>query len=189
MSAQPLHVAHTDHRFPAHLPGLILSQRLRLEPVRPVCLDALYALVEQTDVRRHLFADHALTREEMGRLVVRATHLFETSGRGMWGMRRHGHDDVIGFVCLWPFDSVQGDGPQDELAFALSDTHQGRGFAHEACQALIGYARKQLGWTRLGASADLHNTAANRVLWRLGFAESLVVRGRSGPLRLFKRAL
>lgn len=189
MSVPSLFCAPADRRPSTYVPGLVLTRRLRLEPVQHASVEAIHALVKQTEVRRHLFGDHLPTREELSGLLTTAGELFRTTGRGMWSLRKHGSDDVIGFVCLWPFDGGQQAGTQDELAFALSDIHQGRGFAHEACDAIIGYARRQLGWNRLHASADFHNTAANRVLWRLGFAEYMVVRGRSGPLRLFKRAL
>ncbi len=171
--------------------GVLLTERLRLQPMHRGDLDALHALVVQPGVRRYLFDERILSREETDRMLAASTRQHVENGIGLWGIRAHGSARLIGFVCLWPFAYEEAWGeadaaPKNELGFALDADFHERGYATEACRALIAYARERLGWDRIRASTDLCNNAATRVLWRLRFAETLVVRGRVGPLRLFE---
>lgn len=179
--------------------GVLLTERLRLQPLHRGDLDALHALFVQPGVRRYLFDECTLSREDTDRMLADGTRQYIETGIGLWGIRTHDSAQLIGFVCLWPFAHeyahdwahewarAEADtGPHNELGFALDADFQERGYATEACRALVDYARDTLGWDCVRASTDLCNNAANRVLWRLRFGESMVVRGRVGPLRLFK---
>ena len=175
---------NVEHDAGTH--SVLFTERLRLQPVRRRDSDALHAIVLQADVRRYLFDERSLSREETDQLVATSSRLFRESRIGVWGVSRHGSSRLIGFVCLWPFQIEPGAEPRNELGFALDSGHQNQGYALEACQRVIEYARESLGWSSLHASTDLCNTAANRTLWRLDFIESVVVRGRVGPLRIFR---
>ena len=161
-----------NREAPVENHGVLLTERLCLQPMHRGDLDALHALVVQPGVRRYLFDERILSREETDMMLAASTRQHVESGIGLWGIRTHGSPRLIGFVCLWPFAHEYAPGnadatPQNELGFALdADCHE-QGYATEACRALVAYARECLGWDRVRASTDLCNNAATRVLWRL----------------------
>ncbi|HEX6073437.1 MAG TPA: GNAT family N-acetyltransferase [Sphingomicrobium sp.] len=82
-----------------------------------------------------------------------------------------------------------------EMGYWIARAHWGRGFATEACAALIDIARA-LGLTRLEGSHFVDNPASGRVLEKLGFdATGLVAprmscaRGAEAPARLMRLRL
>lgn len=65
---------------------------------------------------------------------------------------------------------VDGSDPRRaEIGYTLAPAHQGRGFATEAVDALVGYAFDTLGLERIQATADERNAPSIRVVERLGF--------------------
>ncbi len=167
----------------------LMTGRLRLQPMRRSDREALHALATQADVRRYLFDERILSRDDVQRMLLDHARHFIGCGSGLWSIRRHDDAPLLGFVRLWPLQIERDARPHTGLGFALDQTQQEQGYATEACTALIGYARDALGMRCLHAGADPRNSAANRLLWRLGFNESVVVRGRAGPLRIFQREL
>jgi RimJ/RimL family protein N-acetyltransferase len=82
-----------------------------------------------------------------------------------------------------------------ELGYWIARTFWGRGYATEACTALIAIGRS-LGLERLEGSHFLDNPASGRVLEKLGFAPSGIVaprlscaRGVEVPARLMRLRL
>lgn len=65
----------------------------------------------------------------------------------------------------------QDDPRQMELGITLAPAHQGRGYATEALQAVIGYAFGTLGKHRISAVTDAENQAAASLLKRVGFRQ------------------
>jgi RimJ/RimL family protein N-acetyltransferase len=82
-----------------------------------------------------------------------------------------------------------------ELGYWIARAHWGRGFASEACTALIDIART-LGLSRLEASHFIDNPASARVLDKLGFESVGIIaprmscaRGEEAPARLMRLRL
>lgn len=82
-----------------------------------------------------------------------------------------------------------------EMGYWIARAHWGRGFATEACGALLDIART-LGLTELDASHFLDNPASARVLEKLGFEPIGIVaprmscaRGQEIPARLMRLKL
>ena len=82
-----------------------------------------------------------------------------------------------------------------ELGYWIAREHWGRGFATEACRALVDIART-LGFTTLEASHFLDNPASARVLEKLGFEPVGITaplrscaRGAEAPARLLRLRL
>ena len=82
-----------------------------------------------------------------------------------------------------------------ELGYWIARAHWGRGFATEACSALIDIART-LGLSRVEAGHFIDNPASGRVLEKLGFEPSGIIaprmscaRGAEVPARLMRLRL
>lgn len=111
--------------------------------------------------------------------------------------RRHGH----GLLCVALRDAhtpigicglLKRDALDDaDLGYALLPAYRGRGYAHEAAQAVLTQARTALGLRRVAAVVGADNDASEAVLRRLGFAFERHVALRPGepPLRMLVREL
>lgn len=106
----------------------------------------------------------------------------EAAGPGLLTVERKDAADVIGYCGL----VFQGNGAPDEpeLAFELLRAAHNRGYATEAGQAVITWAR-EAGYRRLWATVWDWNVASRRVLEKLGFRES----GQQNPDTVHGRSL
>jgi RimJ/RimL family protein N-acetyltransferase len=78
-----------------------------------------------------------------------------------------------------------------DLGFALCERHWGRGYAREAAEATIDFAREQAGLGTLAAIAQPDNRRSVDLLGRLGFEEGGWIRleGEDVDLQLFLREI
>lgn len=78
-----------------------------------------------------------------------------------------------------------------DLGFALSERYWGKGYAREAAEATIDFAREQAGLDTLAAIAQPDNERSVDLLARLGFEDGGWVRleGEDLDLRLFLREI
>ena len=67
-----------------------------------------------------------------------------------------------------------------EIGYGILEEYQGCGYATEAVGAVVGWALKQPGVTRVEAETELGNRASQRVLEKCGFVPSGVI-GDEGP--------
>lgn len=65
-----------------------------------------------------------------------------------------------------------------DIGYALARDHWGRGYMHEALQALLAFAFIDLDLLRLEADIDPRNTASAASLTRLGFVQEGLLRER-----------
>ena len=85
----------------------------------------------------------------------------------------------------------QEDSRQMEIGITLSPVHQGRGYATEAIECLLGYVFDRLGKHRVIAVTDAENRSAASLFMRLGFrqeahfVEHLWFKGRWGSEFVF----
>ncbi len=161
--------------------AIIETRRLRLTPLRARHADDLLALVTEAWVRRFLFDNQRLDADDIVEMIARSERLHTERGAGGWAVHAHDEEAMAGAFWLWPFQDPQ----RLELAFALSSRWRGRGYAMEAGDALLTHLRDELRWPRVHASTDIGNGASIRTLWRLGFKETGLSAGPTGPLRLF----
>ena len=68
------------------------------------------------------------------------------------------------------FNGPPSAGGEVEIGYALVPAARGAGFAHEAAQLLVVWARSQPGVRAITARVDRGNVPSRRVLQRLGFA-------------------
>ena len=66
--------------------------------------------------------------------------------------------------------------PDPDLGFAFSEEHRGKGYGREAAAAVLAYARRSLGMTRMAAIVSPENEPSLRALASLGFAFERMVR-------------
>lgn len=106
-------------------------------------------------------------------------------GFGYWAVEEKGSGNFVGCVGLW-----QSPGwPELELGYWLLPDHQGKGYACEAAQRCINYARDVLHAPSLVSYIDPTNTPSIKLAERLGATYDstieLVEHGLHGVYRYF----
>jgi RimJ/RimL family protein N-acetyltransferase len=158
----------------------LTTPRLALRPVEPSDVDALWSLWTDADVRRFLWDDRAITRDEAAATVNDCVSLRD-QGLGLWmietGAGANPSPDrqpaAMGCAGLLPVSTAAEYEPRlaglVEPLVALVPNVWGRGYAHESLSALVTYAATTLGLSRLAGVTDVPNTASDRMLRRAGF--------------------
>ena len=144
----------------------IETERLLLRPFRADDLDAFCAIHASPDVVRYLYFDTP-TREAARIMLEKRTRQVEILRQGdklMLALELRG-GAVIGDVFLtWLSEAHK----QGEIGFVLHSTHQGKGLAREAAEAMLKLGFETLGLHRIEAHLDARNAASAKLLERLG---------------------
>jgi RimJ/RimL family protein N-acetyltransferase len=153
------------------------TQRLQLRPATLADLDALWALWTAPAVRRFLWDDRAITRDEAAAAL------------GLWVIEARGEVGATGCAGLLPVSTAAEHDPRlaglVEPLVALAPAAWGRGYAGEALAALLGHAAGALGLARLAGVTDGPNVASDRMLRRAGFRVLGEVPGPRHGLRTY----
>ncbi len=160
---------------------LLHTDRLRLRPCQLDDLDSLHELWIDADVRRFLFDDRQISREEARSFIDMSVATFTDRKYGIWLFFEHQSDRIAGFTGL-----LQSSEELPNLIFGTEPRLWGRGYATEAASAVLRYAFDVLGIEYAIADVDEPNEASIRVLERLGMSRTRreIVNGR--PLLYYK---
>lgn len=137
---------------------MIDTQRLALRPFTPADADDLYAyLSRETVVRFEPYDPFTLEQaaEEAARRAADPNFIAVVH-------KDTGH--VIGNVWF-----ARGEWDTWELGYVFHDAYWGRGYAAEACRAVLAHAFEQRSVRRVVAMCNPENEASWRLLERLGF--------------------
>jgi RimJ/RimL family protein N-acetyltransferase len=159
----------------------LATARLRLCPCTTNDLDALLHLWTDSEVRRYLFDDRVISREEAETRLRSSLASFHTHRFGLWLAYRPGEAATVGFCGL----SLTGDPPEVELLYGIAPSAWGQGLATEAARAVLRHGFIELGLTRIVAGADVPNVASLRVLEKLGMTFTHRMRMEYGEVKYF----
>jgi RimJ/RimL family protein N-acetyltransferase len=167
------------------------TSRLTLRPVSGSDLSDLWRMWTDPEVRRFLWDDRVISREEAATTIADCEAL-SAGGLGLWVLHTRDAIDstpAIGCAGLFPVTTAATYEPRVaglvEPLVALRPEHWGRGYAAEALQALIEHARSTLGLTQLAAVSDVPNVRSDRMLRRAGFNELSETDGPRYRLRTY----
>lgn len=154
---------------------LLHTERLHLRPCQSDDLDSLHQLWTDADVRRFLFDDHQISREEARSLIDMSTATFTNHKYGLWLCFEHQSDWIAGFAGL-----LQSSEDLPNLIFGTRPELWGRGYATEAASAVLRYAFDVLGIEQVVADVDEPNETSIHVLEKLGMSKTgrAMVNGR-----------
>ncbi|QSR33318.1 GNAT family N-acetyltransferase [Nocardioides sp. S5] len=156
-----------------HLETARLVLRPRLEGEASVYRQLWVERDPRVPARRRVDADDRPTVEDIA-AQLRDEAL--AAGLTVLAVEVRGTGEVVGYCGLF---AVHGRPPDEpELAYELLAAAHGRGYATEAAQAVVDWAREN-GYPRLWADVWDWNAASRRVLSKLGFTE--VERQEPGP--------
>ncbi|MDX1442173.1 MAG: GNAT family N-acetyltransferase [Gammaproteobacteria bacterium] len=140
------------------------SDRLQLRPFEDSDLDALHALWTDPDVRRYLWENLELSRDDTAKLLARSRQMFEDEKTGLLAVTPADGDELIGFGGFWYF----GEPPRRQILFGLAPEHWGMGLASELARLLITHGFETLGDSKVIGATDSSNISSQRVMEKAG---------------------
>lgn len=109
--------------------------------------------------------------------------VYEFFGYGVWTVVWKETEEVIGRVGFeQPVASDEGeDSDTPVLGYMIALPWQGKGIAKEVCDAVLSFAREEMGFTAVQVRIDAENTASLKLAGKLGFEGRYVLseEGRS----------
>lgn len=140
------------------------TSRLEMQPCRSGDLDALHNLWRLPLVRRFLWDDVAIDRQQASDVLRDFLDAAATRGLGLWIARVAADAELLGF---WALREI-APGLEVELLYGLAPQAWGQGLATEGARAVLEYAFDVLKLRRVWARTDRPNVASQRVIERLG---------------------
>jgi RimJ/RimL family protein N-acetyltransferase len=161
-------------------PRELRTERLRLTPFSPGDGEALAAINADPQVTRYLeAADRAASLRQAERF---AAH-WDQHGFGLWALRRHGDERLLGFTGLsipFSFPEVL---PAVEAGWRLARDAWGQGYATEAGRVAVDHGFADLGLDEVISLVHAGNERSLAVAARLGLRE----RDRHGAVIVLSR--
>lgn len=148
------------------------TPRLKIREIKVEDVARLYELYSDERITQYmepLFRDPgqetAYTREYI-------KNVYGFYGYGMWIIENKETGQVIGRAGLEYKEGFDG----LELGFMLGVDYQHKGYAYEACSAVLRYGISELGQNRYYALTDEQNAASVSLCRRLGFTKKGIVK-------------
>jgi ribosomal-protein-alanine N-acetyltransferase len=127
----------------------IETARLRMRPFARDDVEALHRLWTDPQVRKYLWDDIVIPREQAVEVVESSIASFEQRGFGLWTAFPKDKDKLIGFCGLRLF----GDPPEAEILYGLALEYWGQGLATEVSNAMLWFGFAECGLDRIYAGA------------------------------------
>jgi len=151
----------------------IETRRLQIRPFIPDDVAALHRHWTHPEVRKYLWDDIIISREQVVEVVESSINSFAMKGFGLWAVFPKEKTDLIGF-CGFRFF---GEPPEIEILYSIAPEYWGQGLATEAAQAMLRCGFEEHGFERIYAGADPPNAASFRVMEKCGmtFAKRMFI--------------
>ncbi len=141
------------------------SERLVLRELTPKDSDAILHLYEDGEARKYLGVFYN-SPDEIPKVIDRyCKEVYGFYGYGIWGVYLRDTNKFIGLVGYTPREKGL------ELGFAIDRDYRLQGYAKEAIEISLDYARDYLGESNIKACVSQMNDRALKLLNYLGFIE------------------
>jgi len=154
---------------------VITTPRLVLRWISEDDVDGLHEVFSDPQVVRYWSSGPLANREAAAAMQREIAAGNENDTMIKWGLALRDSNSLIGTTTLFNFNLDNG---RAELGYAMGRAHWGKGYMHEALQALVSHAFEVMELRRLEADVDPRNAASIRTLERLGFQREGFLRER-----------
>lgn len=144
------------------------TNRLLLQPFAQSDLAYLHELWTEPLVRRFLWDDLVISREQAEEVIKASQESFNQFRFGFWRVDLKTIASPIGFCGLRHFSNSHAGTDRVEILYGLNPNYWGNGFAIEAAQRILHFGFAELGLRQIFAGADSPNKAPFRVMEQLG---------------------
>lgn len=152
------------------LPWTVMdTERLRIREETVEDVEELYRIYREPEITRYMEDLFPTIEEEKHYAQDYRKYVYEFYDFGIWVLEELDTGTIIGRAGIEYKEELGSDCA--ELGFVIEKAKQGKGYAREACEAILHYAKEELGLTGIYASANQNNTASIKLLLRLGFCK------------------
>jgi [ribosomal protein S5]-alanine N-acetyltransferase len=144
------------------------TARLCLQPFTSAGLAFLHSLWLDPQVRRYLWDDQLISREQVREVIESSLACFAAADYGFWLVRLKEDGKPIGFCGLRQFNDAQVGETQVEILYGVAPEYWSNGYAVEAAHAVLRFGFERLQLACIYAGADPPNVASFRVMEKLG---------------------
>lgn len=155
------------------LPWTILTtDRLIIREETTLDVPRLWELYKDESITKYMEPLFSPIEKEIEYTRQYIRNIYGYYGYGIWVMCLKDTGEVIGRVGVEykSDDNTPGDGLSLEMGFMLGVDYQHKGYATEACSAVVTYAKEELGASHIYAIVHPENEASLRLCRRLGIA-------------------
>jgi ribosomal-protein-alanine N-acetyltransferase len=153
----------------------ITTSRLILRWISEDDIDALYDVFSDPQVMRYWSSGPLADKQAAAEMQREIAAGNRNNSSLKWGLALRDSNTIIGTVTLFNLNVSNG---RAELGYAMGRPYWGKGYMHEALQALLAHAFEVLELRRLEADVDPRNVPSIRTLERLGFQREGFLRER-----------
>ncbi len=154
---------------------VITTPRLVLRWISEDDIDGLHEIFSDPKVTRYWSSGPLANRDAAAAMQREIAASNESDKMIKWGLALRESNSVIGTATLFNLNLDNG---RAELGYAMGSAYWGKGYMHEALQALVSHAFEVMDLRRLEADVDPRNAASIRTLERLGFQREGFLRER-----------
>lgn len=163
--AGPEYMERVYRRFKGLPWDIAETSRIRIREITVEDVPALYGLYGDRDVTRYIEPLFPEQEQEIEYTKEYIKNIYGFYGYGMWILEEKQSGSVIGRAGLEYKEGFAG----LELGFMLGTPYQHKGFAYEACSAVLEYGINKLGQKDYCAFVKEENVPSVRLCERLGF--------------------
>ncbi len=170
------------HNLPWHI---CETRRLSIRELMEEDLDFLYTLSQDT---QNAFVGEKMSldrRTEQEKLAAYCKRIYGFYGFGIWLVVGKEDGLPVGLAGLQMREGYE----EPELGFIVAAQYRGRGYAGEACQAVLAYARTELEVDAVRAVADAENKKSRLLCEHLGFTQRTTVKCNDRPCVIYTLSL
>lgn len=142
----------------------ILTPRLLLRPWQPEDAETWFNLLQEEDILRYFPVSTPPQREKADRYIAHHQEHWEQHGYGHWAVVTQPDNQLVGWNGLEYLPELE----QTEVAYLLSHSVWGLGYATEAARAAIIYGFEVVGLSSIIGLVHPDNIASIRVLTKCG---------------------
>jgi len=166
---------------------IVETERLRLRGHTLDDFAHTRALWANAAVMQHMGGKPQTLEESWARLLRYVGH-WPLLGFGYWLVEERETGEFVGEVGFADFkrDIEPALGPIPELGWVLAPAKQGNGYATEAAQAALGWARKHFGSGSFACIINPENLPSIKVARKCGFEERHLGTYKGRPVLIFK---
>ena len=164
------------------------TARLQLQTLSLADADFILSIFNEAEVIRFTGNRKLRTLHDAKNYLCRSVFAMqEKQGFSLYLCRRREDNQPVGLAGLVKRPGMQ----HPEIAYAIADAHCGRGYAFEAANAVLIYARDHLAIDTLQGITHPENQASVHLLKKMGFEDKGLVQvpAIEGESRLFQLAL
>lgn len=162
--------------------NVLETDRLVLRQFIPEDAEFILELVNEPGWKKYI-GDRGINELDAARAYIENGPLasYARHGFGLWAVERKDDGELVGMCGLIKRDTLE----DVDIGFALLSRFEGNGYAREAANATLAYARNELGLRRVVAITTPDNDRSGHLLERIGMHYEQPISQGDDALRLF----